>query len=69
MRKDRVIKAVAQGAHLLGYGPEDELVQGHALPGRPGFGILFELGWEIEGIPRHRDCPLILRASYGIDIT
>jgi hypothetical protein len=61
VRKLGIIKALAQGSDLLSHRPENELIERHALLSGPGFGVLFELHWEIEGIAGHRGCPYILR--------
>jgi hypothetical protein len=53
MWEGRIVEPVAQGPDLLGHGPENELIEGHALLGCPGFGIVLELHGEIQGIARH----------------
>ena len=67
--KGRIVKALAQGAHLLGHGPEDELIEGDPLLRRPGFGVLFELHRKIQSIPSHRGCPYVPRLHYVLAIT
>jgi hypothetical protein len=52
MREGRSVEALAQGAHLLCHGPEDELVEGDPLLRRPGFGVLFELQRKIPRVYR-----------------
>src|SRR5262245_29583783 len=69
MRKGRIVEALAQGAHLLGHGPEDELVEGDRLLRCPSFGVLFELHWKIQGIPSHRGYPYVSCLRYVLAIT